>query len=733
MDKNKENAGTTPPKPYWLRKLRRGVTLRFNGYDHDGIPQWLLYDSGRNKFFVVGWPEYEMLSRWHLANPHLIINAVNKETTLTVDKEDFENLENFLNKNYLVEQRWRSVYQKAREQKVIKGENVFYWFVRYYLFFRIPLFHPDNFLTKTKKFGQFLFKPSTSYFMLFLGLVAIYQISRQWEEFTHTFSTIFTWQGLIFYFFAFTIAKFFHEFGHAYMSKIYGVTVPTMGVAFLVFWPVLYTDTTQSWSLPSHQRMRIALAGMWVETYLTIFAALIWCNVHNTTIQMICYVTVAINWVSTLLINVSPFMRFDGYYVLSDLLKMPNLQNRSFALARWQIRNWLFGWEEPQQEVFSNRMHWILVSYAIITWIYRLFIYIAIAILVYHYFFKVVGIILFIIELFAFILRPLVQEIQTWYELRNQFTLNKRTIITTLCATILVLLLFLPLNQSLRMNATLSYAHDFLYATQDAIIQSALPIIGTPVKKDDIIVELKSPELEYNLQKVKLEYQKIVTEIRRASLLPKFSNQLGSLEAELAAKKAQYNKLLDLNNKLTIRAPYDGVITDISPELKTGNAVSKNTLIANIINPKVLVVEAYVEQVDIDILTLDAKGYFYPSNLDEPYVPVKVQAIEPINTGQLASNFSKKTREGEKRSVPVDTPSYHSSDLGGKIATNQTDKGAYVPVDSVYRVLLTPTPENPVNLSQIEVGTVILTVGERSIAYRISYHLKRIFVQESGF
>src|SRR5581483_669498 len=200
-------------------------------------------------------------------------------------------------------------------------------------------------------------------------------IGLRWDEFTHTFSTIFNWQGLFLYFIAFTIAKLFHELGHAYMCKQYGVSVPTMGVAFLVFWPVLYTDTTLSWSLPSYQRLRITFAGMWVETYVTIIAALMWANVHSVTIQMVCYVTVAINWVSTLLINMSPFMRFDGYYALSDILKVPNLQNRSFELARWQIRNWLFGFEEPTPEFFSPRMHKILIIYALITWFYRLVIY----------------------------------------------------------------------------------------------------------------------------------------------------------------------------------------------------------------------------------------------------------------------------------------------------------------------------------------------------------------------
>lgn len=728
---NKEPPG---PTYYRLRKLRKGVTFRFNGYDHDGIPHWLLYDAGRNKFFVIGWPEYEMLSRWPLGDPQSILEAVNSETTLNLEMRDFENLLDFLNRNYLTEQRWRNVYDKAKEQKIIKGENLFYWFIRYYLFFRVPIFHPDKFLNKTRKFGEFLFKRSTLFVMMFLGMVAVYQIGSQWENFTHTFSTIFNWQGFMFYFIAFSIAKCFHEFGHAYMAKLYGVSVPTMGIAFLVFWPVLYTDTTHSWSLPSHQRLRIALAGMWVETYITIIAALIWANVHNVTIQMICYVMVTINWVSTLLINVSPFMRFDGYYVLSDILKTPNLQGRSFALARWQLRNWLFGWEEGLPEHFSKRMHWILVTYAFITWIYRLIIYFGIAILVYHYFFKALGIILFLIELFAFILRPFVVELQTWYDLRHQFTLNRRTFITCTCATIFLIIMCLPINQNINMNATLSYSHEFLHPSQNAILQNTLPLPGTAVKANQVLIELKSPELEENLKTAQLEYDKILAEVRRASFNENFSNDLGTLEAKISEKKTQYDKLVALQQQLIIKAPFDGIISDVAPNVQPGDTVMKNSWLLDIVNPRVLVVEAYADQADITSLNPGDTGFFYPINLEQPKVAVKLFAIEPVNVTELTWSYSKESehKRNTQESVPVDTPIYHASLLGGKIATNLTDKGKYVPVDSIYRVLLTPE-QSSLNLRRVELGTVILTVKPRSYVYRLFYKLKRVFVQESGF
>lgn len=245
----------TPPKPIKVPKLRQGLNITFSDYDLDGKPQWLIYDGGRNKFFVIGWSEYELLKRWDLSSAEKIVDAVNHETKLQVEIADVENLISFLKHNYLVQQSGHQIYKDAKSQKIFKEENILHWLVSYYLFFRIPLWHPDNFLTRTKYIGNFLFNRFTAYVFICLGIIALYQISLQWEQFIHTFPTVFTWDGLVYYFFAFLICKFCHELGHAYMSKRYGVPVPTLGVAFLVFWPVLFTDTTLSWSLKSNKRL----------------------------------------------------------------------------------------------------------------------------------------------------------------------------------------------------------------------------------------------------------------------------------------------------------------------------------------------------------------------------------------------------------------------------------------------------------------------------------------------
>ncbi|MDR3491411.1 MAG: HlyD family efflux transporter periplasmic adaptor subunit [Gammaproteobacteria bacterium] len=714
-----------------LPLLRRGIHISFSDYDLEGKPQWMIHDAGRNKFFIIGWVEYELLSRWDLGTAEAIIESVNQETTLHVDMQDIESMVNFLKNNFLFKQSGYQIHESAKEQKIFKNDNPFHWLINYYLFFRIPLFHPDKLLDKTKVIGDFLFSRTTLIVMTLLGIIALYQISMQWETFSHTFSSIFTLQGLFIYLVVFVVTKLFHELGHAYMCKRYGVPVPSLGVAFLVFWPVLYTDTTLSWSLNSKARMRIALAGMWVETYVTIIAALIWCNTHNTTLQAICYVAVAVNWVASVLINVSPFMRFDGYYVFADFLKMPNLQSRAFALTRWQIRRWLFGWQDPPPEKFSSHMHNILVIYSLTTWIYRFVLYAGIAVLVYHFFVKIIGIMLFVVELYYFMLGPFVTEIHTWIKLKEKFSWNVNTIITTSTAAILLLIFITPVKQTITLPATISYSHRFLIAPEEGIIANIPPKPGSLVKAEQPIIIIKSQIIHNDLEKVYLDYMKSIAELRRASVNEKFSHQKNVLLSEINREKAKYDTLYALAQTLTLKVPFDGVIKELASDLKQGNVVMKNELLGDVIQPNELIVEAYVHQIDRHLIQNKLTGYFYPTQLSYSKIPVTVSSIEVLNSNELNCNLSQELKQDKNANVYAETPCFNVSELGGEIATYTTEEGKFVPVDIVYRVLL--TTQQPTIINQILRGDVVLKTEAHSYAYRVIYKIKKLLIEQSGF
>lgn len=715
-----------------LPPLRKGITCTFSEYDVHGKPQWMIHDAGRNKFFIIGWTEHQILEHWYLGNPHDIIESINQKTTLNLELSDIESFYTFLKKNYLMEQSGYEIHKTAKEQHLFAAKDSWItWLIHHYLFFRIPLWHPDSFLIRTKSIGNFFFNRYVFYTMLILGFLAIYQVSTKWQLFTHTFASIFTLQGVFYYFIAFTICKFFHEMGHAYMCRRFDIPVQSLGVAFLVFWPVLYTDTTLSWVLKSKQRMKIALAGVWMESYITIFAALVWCNTNNLIIQTICYMTISINWIGSLLINVSPFMRFDGYYILADFLHMPNLQPRAFALTRWQIRRWLFGWPDPPPEVYAKNLHRFLVVYSISTWIYRLVLYIGIALLVYHFFIKIVGIILLFIEVYYFMLAPVITEFRTWYLMKDHFTWNNRTKFTTACAISALLLFFLPIRMTITLPGTLSYLHGFIIAQEDGMIDKELPKEGSVIKKGEIITELKSEDLENALDLVILQYKLKLAQLRNAKINLENANEKNTILSDINKSQAEYKKLYAMYDKLTLRSPFDGILYEKAPDLHPGVFVTKNEWIADVIDTSKVLVEAYVNEEDLYLVKKGLTGYFYPEHLSEQKVPVRVIEIDALNTRELSCAYTRMIKQNKSQSVVVDTPCYNANEFGGYIPTYLTEDEKYVPVQSVYRITL--ATQKPEQISYVERGRVELNTQSHTYAGRVFYWLRSIFVQQGGF
>ena len=367
-----------------------------------------------------------------------------------------------------------------------------------------------------------------------LGFIGIILVIQNWDQFINTFLYFFNWNGIFFYALSLIVVKAIHEFGHAYVAKNYGCNVNSMGIAFLVFFPFLYTDNTNAWRLREYSnRLRINFAGISTELHLALIATFFWSILDPGTLKSIAFFIATTSWVSSLLINISPFMRFDGYYVLSDFLRIENLQPRAFSLAKWKLRQIIFGFKHQQPEEMNVNKRNFLIFYAWSTWIYRFFLFIGIALLVYHHAFKVLGIILFVVEILWFIALPIYREMLLWWKMRSEIGLSFNFIRTLLFILIIGTLFFYPWKNYQKIPAILQ-SENFIsiYAPEEAQIKKIHTNEGVKVQENQILMELSSPSLNFKINQTIGELSLAEIKINNALQSKANRQQLLSLRSE---------------------------------------------------------------------------------------------------------------------------------------------------------------------------------------------------------
>lgn len=245
---------------------------------------------------------------------------------------------------------------------------------------RLPLIDPERFLTHLTPF----FRP---FFNLWGALVWIAVIAgasvlakEHWQELTgDIFNQVLTPQNLVLVWLIFPFVKVIHELGHAVATQVWGGEVHEMGIMFLVFSPIPYVDVSASAALSSRsRRIIIAAAGMGVELLVAALALFVWIAVEPGPLRNIAYNVILISGISTLFFNANPLVRFDGYYILSDLIEIPNLGQRSAQYFKYLVDRRLFGLQDGELTMETPGERAWLIIYMIASGCYRIFIFFAI-------------------------------------------------------------------------------------------------------------------------------------------------------------------------------------------------------------------------------------------------------------------------------------------------------------------------------------------------------------------
>ena len=582
------------------------------------------------------------------------------------------------------------------------------------LFFRIPLCQPQKFLNASAPYLSFLFKKKSWMIILAIGLIGLFFAARQWDQFLATFMYFFTVEGFFFYALTLIIIKIFHELGHAYMAHHFGAHVPVMGLAFLLMFPVLYTDTTDAWRITSRRkRALIDAGGMIVEFAIACIAIFLWSFLPDGPARSTAFFAATSSWVLSLMVNLNPCMRFDGYYLLSDLCGFENMQSNGFQLGRWKMRHILWGLEQPKPVKTTPRKELGLLIYAYVTWAYRLFLFIAIALLIYHFMPKPFGAFIFIGVLFMFLGAPIKREIKfLWSQYMRILSSRRGRMTLSLCGVGLALF-FLPWQTRISAPALIEPAMQTeIFPLSAAHIDRIHVQTGDIVSKGDLIMTLSSEALIFERGQSRQRLKLLTAQLdRQASNLTERRLSV-TLAQQYAAEDMTLRALEADIERLNIYAPHEGLVSDLPSELHVGRYVRKSEPLMRIVSLQSQKLLALPGDIEAARLSNEAAFTFISDDPAAGKIKGRLTAIAPT-------------------SEAIITDKVLTSVTGGRVAVNIDENGdllAHVPVFKVWG-----QTQGQSYLSRAQRGIVKIKAKPQSPAQALWRSIIRVLIRETDF
>lgn len=554
-----------------LPRLRADLALQLLAERGGKMPSLVISDQLQGKYLKLQWPESGLLLCLRDATSTDELKAV-VAARFGFDAHDamIRELLEFAHTNQLTEQDenggWRRYDTSARSTR----QGVLKSVVNAYLFMRIPLLRPQIFLQHLMPWLGFFYRKG---FWFALGVVFClftWLASRQSEALLQSAAQAFALQGIGLYAVAVIVLKAFHELGHALTAVRLGTRVPSMGVALMFGAPVLYTDTSDSWRLAQRRhRLLVVFAGVAAEAVIAVACLGLWVFLPDGTARALCFAFATTSIVLTIMVNLNPFMRYDGYFALSDVLDVPNLQSRSFALGTWAIRRVVLGNREAPAEQFESWKQRFLIVYAFMTWTYRVLMFLGICALLLHTLGKLVGGALALFEIWVFVVLPVVKEVGRW---RGSFVAANRNIgrlavSSAIAASAAVLFLYPWLDRISAPAVHLAARESAVYAPVPALVKHVLVREGQRVQAGQVLAILHSPKLESDLEKSEIRLAHLLHELRAldASILPPHHKQV--ILEKIKEEERARSGVRSLLQALDIKAPIAGIVRDLDEGL----------------------------------------------------------------------------------------------------------------------------------------------------------------------
>ncbi|MCB1204786.1 MAG: biotin/lipoyl-binding protein [Verrucomicrobiae bacterium] len=523
-------------------RLRRD--LRTHYQDYRGSHTYVIEDTGRGRFFQLGLPEYQFVQSFdgHTTFAEALARSAATQGADALTEAQADQLLRWLVDNELLESGSGSQGQRHldhhREKDARRPRNL----LSKVFFFKIPLGCPDRLISLSeKRLGWVFALPGFLLWVALVGFTAT-RAAPHWDRFLSGAGQVIAPEGWIYLAAGYALLKVFHEFAHGLATRRFGGAVPEWGVQMLAFvTPLAYVDASASTRFPSKwQRILVSAAGMYVESALACLCLLGWISTGPGVWNSTLHGAVIAATLVTVLFNLNPLMRFDGYYILCDLLGIPNLGTKGQQWLVWFGKRYLLGMKElelPQ----SARLHPVAVPlYGVLAAIWRVLVWIGITVIV-SLLFKGAGLFLALLSIVAAVGTLLYKLVRFLFKPGSGPSLSRAVPrLATLVVLVASALFLIRVNPTGKALAVVEYEDETrVRAGLKALVTEVAVKDGDTVSEGDLIARLSNPDEESARDQLALE-------LAAARVRARSYYQAG----DLAAHQAEQEIIRGLETKL---------------------------------------------------------------------------------------------------------------------------------------------------------------------------------------
>ena len=635
------------------------------------------------------------------------------ETEFTPQKITFPDLQQFvgmLHRSGLVISEATGQGKQLRKRRDEKKKKELFGKLSNVLAIRFRGIDPEWFLAKTYSYVAWFFHPLTMMFCVMLALSALSLVAVEFETFRArlpTFHEFFGPHNWIYLGATMAGVKVLHEFGHAYSCKHFGGECHEIGAMLLVFTPCLYANVSDSWMLPNkYHRAFIGAAGIYMEAILASIATFIWWFSEPGLLNYLALSVMFICSVSTILFNGNPLLRFDGYYILMDLLEIPNLRQKATEVMKRFMLETCLGIEQQENPFLPQERRWMFGMFTIASVLYRWIVVFSIMYflnkILEPYGLKVLGQMVAVAGLFGLLVQPMWKLGKFFLAPGSMSKVKKPRLIATVAVIVGVIIGVLGVPLPFHVNCTFEVsplgAESVFPGVTGRLQEVAVKPGDAVVAGETVLARMDNIDLLLGVTTLEGELAQL-KEQRRSLNRQHFTDdrvgmQIGPVDAMIAAVTKQLADEREKLARLKIIAPVSGTVFPPHVKAQTdsrdgrlpgwsgspfyaknlGAVLQEADQICQIGDANEFEAVLVIDQSDVDLL----EQYKKRSD-DDRYPPVEMKL----------DAYRWTTRKGQIEklaSAPMKvTPVSLASQGGGELSTKTDSDGKLVPISTSYQ------------------------------------------------